>query len=439
MTTLHQSIVASNRPRPQASDPSSRLFNRNFVLLWQGLAVSQLGSQIYSIAITFWIKEATESASLLGFMMMASSLPGAVLGLVSGALSDRYSRRAIILFADMVRGALTLSLAASLWIYPERTSVIIAWMLVVGVGNAMCGSLFGPAVSAAIPDLVPGARVATANSLRQMTLQVVQFGGRALAGILFTLLGAPVLTFFNGLSFLISALAVYFVRIPRTQTKGNDSRQGFRQLGTEIMTGFGYVRRVPGLTQVFVVSSLLSFLTMPVIVLLPFYVEDWLKLSLDWYGYVLAIYGAGAFAGSAAAGLVRLSANRRAPVLLSIAILYCLCVTLLGIVSNLLGALSLAFIIGALGAFNGVSYMTLLQLTTPSHLRGRVFGLLATLSSSLAPLGMGLGGVVFDVTGKNIPLMYVSCGTLMTVLCLCVCLNREFRRFLKSDVGSVSN
>ena len=69
-----------------------KLFNRNYFLLWQGQFVSQLGNQVYAVAMLFWITHATNSASVLGLMMMLSSLPAVILGPIGGTLADRQSR-----------------------------------------------------------------------------------------------------------------------------------------------------------------------------------------------------------------------------------------------------------------------------------------------------------------------------------------------------------
>ena len=90
----------------------TNLLNKNFVLLWQGQLVSLFGVQAYNIAMMFWIKHQTGSATLMGLVMMVSQIPGVVLGPVSGVFVDRYSRWKIIVGSDLIRGFVTISLAA---------------------------------------------------------------------------------------------------------------------------------------------------------------------------------------------------------------------------------------------------------------------------------------------------------------------------------------
>jgi MFS family permease len=93
-------------------------------------------------------------------------------------------------------------------------------------------------------------------------------------------------------------------------------------------------------------------------------------------------------------------------------------------------ALVLALMIGMIGGFVTVNITTLVQLTTPGLIRGRVFGLLGTISGSIMPIAAGLSGVVADLTGRNIPLIYLTCSAGLMLLAVMVTFNREVRGFL---------
>ena len=81
------------------------------------------------------------------------------------------------------------------------------------------------------------------------------------------------------------------------------------------------------------------------------------------------------------------------------------------------------------GAFN-IAVITLIQIGTPDAMRGRLFGLFQTLVAGLTPISMGLTGVVADLTGQNIPLIYVVCGGVLVVISVAIAANRDYRRFL---------
>ena len=178
---------------------------------------------------------------------------------------------------------------------------------------------------------------------------------------------------------------------------------------------------------------------MPLIVLLPFYVEDFLGVTPDWYGYLLAGFGFGALIGYGFAGALKLSGKRRSrSVILAMIFMTTLLASLS--VSNI-PILSLAIWVG-IGMANGfinINIITLLQTSVPSELRGRIFGLLTTITAGLTPFGLGLGGVVADLTGRNIPLIFGVCGIILILLSLTISLLRPFRRFLSEGTIEIES
>ncbi len=95
------------------------LFNRHFVFLMQGQLVSQLGSQAFTIALVFWVKQQTESASLVGTILMTSLVPGILSGPVGAAFADYYSRKSLIIICDLLSFLAVGSLFVLLTWFPE--------------------------------------------------------------------------------------------------------------------------------------------------------------------------------------------------------------------------------------------------------------------------------------------------------------------------------
>jgi predicted MFS family arabinose efflux permease len=312
-------------------------------------------------------------------------------------------------------------------------------MLLFSVSTALAalGAFFQPAVSATVPDLVPKNKIPGAVSLMQGSFQGCMLLGQGTGGILNRLLGAPVLFMIDGLSFLVAATTDCMLTIPQTLP---ERKRGWKEQATamrrDIAESFRYVWRKAGLRRLVLASMVQNFFTVPILVLLPFFVEDHLKRPSDWYGYLLASHGAGALIGLLAPGVLGLSPRARARSLIVTMILDAAGFALLAAVRDPWTAAALAGVGGALTGYTGVSIIAILQITTPSQLRGRVFGALGTLAGGLAPLAMGAGGVAADLLDRNVPLVYAGCGLAMLAVALWLPFNREYREFLASEAGS---
>ncbi len=411
-----------------------RLFNRNFFLLWQGQLVSQIGSQAYAIAMMLWVKHETGSASLMGLLMMVSMIPFVILGPFAGTFADHFSRRKIIIFSDILSGIPVLTLAFLMFYQPDNSELLIVCLFLVSVTLGVIRSFFNPAIQASIPDIVPREKVSAANSLNQSSYQISQFVGQGVGGYLFVILGAPLLFLIDGITYLFSAFSESFIKIPqKIPEKRGGWRDKFKQFKSDTMEGFRYVWGHAGIRAFFFAAAFINFFVIPIFVLLPFYVEDHLKATSDWYGYILAALGFGTLIGYAIAGGVKISGHIRSTAVISALILLSFCLPLLSILREPVLALALMIIIGVLSGFFHINIYTLLQIAIPSEMRGRVFGLLLTISGGLAPISMGLSGIIADLVNQNIPLIYAVSGIITLFLSIITSFSKNFRSFLRSE------
>jgi MFS family permease len=411
--------------------------NKNFVLLWQGQFVSQLGSQAFTVAMMFWLKHVTGSASAMGIILMASMLPMVILGPIGGTLADQVSRRRIIIFTDLASGVGVILFALVMFLAPDATDLLLVLLFVVAVGGGVLRAFFSPAISAAIPSIVPDEKVAAANSLNQSSTEVSTLIGQGIGGVLFRLLGAPVLFLIDGITYVFSAVSETFIEIPQTLPEERLTwRDAGRRVMADLRAGISHVTARRGLRDFMIAAAVINFFSMPFFVLLPFHVEDTLGSTPDWFGYMLAGFGAGGIVGYAAAGTLRTTGRSRGAIMALCLVGLAACMTALGVAPTVGTSLALMIVAGVFHGYFQVGIMTILQLSTPEDMRGRVFGVLQTLVMGLTPISMGLAGVAADLVDQNTRLLFTVCGGVLFVTAVVVAFDPPLRGYLAYETES---
>ncbi len=95
--------------------------------------------------------------------------------------------------------------------------------------------------------------------------------------------------------------------------------------------------------------------------------------------------------------------------------------------------LSLFALIGVIIGYNNIKYITILQSKIDPDKRGRVLGIMGTVSSALAPLGMALSGILADLLDKNIPLIFFMTALIFLLITIALFFHKEYMKFLEYD------
>ncbi len=395
-----------------SSNTNTKLFNKNFILLTQGQFVSEMGTQIGGIAIALYLKHQTGSASLTTLVMMFFSLTYALFTPFGGTFADRYSRKHILVFTDLVAGLVTLFIAVILILdLPLPYVVVFLFAAQFVYGTAM--GFFYPTINAMIPDIMSKKHLSKANSIKSGSYQLAYLMGQSIGAWIFNLFGAVAVFVINGVTYLFSSISESFINLKYKTVPDKtapDNENPLKQFFTEVKAGFSYLIHEKGTRNIILLLSVSYFFLGPFLGLLVFFVEDIMLVDAKWYGFILGAFGGGAALGFVLVSTIPFSPRGRSQFILISFLIFSFCCGFFGLVNNPVLALVLYVLAGMVIGFIYIAFETAIQNKVPEELRGRVFGTLGITINGLLPVGIGLSGVAADLFNQNITMIFAVCG-----------------------------
>jgi MFS transporter, DHA3 family, macrolide efflux protein len=401
--------------------------NRPFRNLFFGQFISQIGDYFAFLAITVVVAsfstENSETTREVSGVMIAIGLPRLIFGVLAGVFVDRWDRRITMLVSDLIRPAITLLLIPAFLMQNLWMIYVLAFLL------SAVGTFFIPAKGALIPNMVPAEHLTAANAFTQTSVMMAFFVGPALAGGTFALVGEGnmwVAFVVDAVSFLVSGLMIWLIRMPkeatqvslRTQedagTASNRSEVG--KVWAELMVGL----KALVLNRAMSVLALVFGITMLGIgalnVLWVVFLRSAFGFQTTELAWRFAVIDIAFFAGMAAASvLVGSFLNKLAPKLFIVWGLILAGVTTLpiGFLPDYWLVVAAMLLVGLTVAPINTGVTTLMQIVVPNSQLGRVGGGIATVSETANITSMALAGVLGSILG--IPLVFFISGVLLVL------------------------
>jgi len=378
------------------------LRQRNFRVFFIGQAASQIGTGMAPVAIAFAVLE-HGSASDVGYVLAAETLPLVLFLLVGGVIADKFSRRLVMLSSDILRFCAQGVLG--IWILVATPPLWGFLFLAALLGTGM--AFFTPAMTGLVPQILEDAHLQQGNALNGLAESGGRIVGPALAGVIIATSSPGWAVLVDALSYLVSVLSLAMVRADWSVIRPSDTfvvllREGWQQFWDRTW-----------LWVVVVQSSIVNTLIFaPFFVLGPVIAKEHLRGATAW-GAVLASLGVGALVG----GAVMLRVRPRRPLLVGMLISFVWVFPLMALaypVSTVAIAIGSFFGGGALSVF-GALWNTTMQREIPAEVLSRVsaydwFGSLVFL-----PLGMAAVGPLADSFGTTVVLVTAAGLTVLLI------------------------
>jgi predicted MFS family arabinose efflux permease len=376
---------------------------RDFRVLWGGAFTSSIGTWMQKVAQAWLVLRLTDSPFYLGLDTFLGEAPILLLTMLGGVVADRYDRRRVLLLSQYIQMSTALTLAALVYFDVARIWHILALSSITGTAQAFGG----PAYQSLMPTLVRKDEMPNAIALNSIQFHTARIIGPLAAGVALAAWGSAACFSLNALSFLAvigSLLALRHVHVPPATR---------RPVLEEWRGGLAYVQRTPEIRAFMFLAFCSSLLGQPVLTLLPVFVQRVFHQDAAGYSWMMAFSGAGSVAGAlAVAWLGRFPGMARTALSLQ-AVLGVLLVAFA--VSRVLPLSYVLLFSGSIAMMMVNSMLSsLVQLTAPDEMRGRVISIYMMAFRGGMPLGAILAGSLADRTSA--PVALTATGALLTLI-----------------------
>ena len=376
--------------------------NRNLNLLLSGQLVSQVGDKFHMLAVAFLVLKTTGSPAKMGLILFCSVFPSMLLGLVSGTFVDRYNRKFIIIAADAARGLVVAGLALCYFLNILNFPILMLAQVILSI----CTAFFDPAIPAIIPQLVKSNQLSRANSQAQFISGAATVVGPALGGIMVAWGGYLPVFLINAVSYLVSAVCEYFIKIPPLKRQG----QADTKILNDIRQGCRYVFLRHHLMIILIMVGAIHFFVGCIEVAIPILATNLNGEGARNIGYLQTFFGTGMIISALLLSIINIT-GREARFLFGGVFCIGLVMLLASLIylSGVRGVVAFMLLFSLMGGaiiVAGTSFRSILQTEVEEGMMGRVFGFAAAVGNISIPLATLIYGILMS---------YINHGSLMAI------------------------
>ncbi|MDU1312470.1 MAG: MFS transporter [Clostridium septicum] len=390
------------------------MINKNFIIIVIGQIISLFGNAIQRFSMSLYLLEFTGSTAAFANILAISTIPYIIFAPIAGRIVDNVNRKKIMVYLDLFCTILIGAYAFILLNGSDNELIVAVVMFILSI----CSTLYGPAVTSSIPQIVNEDKLTTANGIINQVGSVVNFVGPILAGVLYGLLGIKLIVIINAISFLVSAIMELFLDIPDVRKKEEIccnhkenllSVDFLRKSFVDMKNSFGYLKKEKKVVLGIIVSyALCNIFLVPILsIVAPYFINILLGLPSQIYGIVEGICVIGMILGGI---LISIKPNMFSmkkihytyfPMILGVMLM-----SILGFININSYALAGIFAISGMAimlslALSNILTLTFIQKEVPADMLGRV----SAFSTAVATISVAPGQLLFgQVIDSGIPI-----------------------------------
>jgi MFS family permease len=399
--------------------------NPDFLKLWGAYSTSSLGSQLASLAYILTAVITLQATPMqVGLLRAAGPAAAGLVGLFAGVIVDRLSRKSLLIFSDLGRAALAITIPILYMLGVLR----IEYLYIVLFLTGLLSILGDVGIMAYIPALLKKEELIEGNSKIAMTDSVTIVAGSGASGALVQALTAPIAIVIDAVSFVLSAVFIWTIPTPVPAAVPKEDRQSIRK---DITEGLGFVYRSPFLRPLAHYLGLHFYFIFIFIPVFDLYAVRELGFEPILLGLVISVVGVG-FLVSALTAKRLTQRFGLGPTVVGGALVTAIAVFMMPMQGNTKAAavaiLMAAHFLLALGIQTcGINLMSLRQSITPDRLQGRMNASFRFVNVCMMMLGSLTAGVLGETIGLRATLMVAAVGMLLPFLRLLFSPIRDLR------------
>jgi MFS family permease len=369
--------------------------HRNYRLYFMGQLGSQVGTWLQNAAQAWLVLDLTQnSAVAVGVLSFCLYTPYAILGLLGGAMADRWERRKVMVITQSLMAVCATALAVVAFLRVDSVYVIYGIAMVRGAVMAFNN----PARQALMVNLVGRSELPNAIALNASLNNATRVIGPAIAGVLIATVGVATCFAINAISFIPIIWALALMRPAEFFAGGPRSSAPIFQ---SIREGLVYARRNKTVRVVLTMLFLTSTVAINFDIVLPVLARLTMHGTAQTYGFITAIFGLGAFTGAVTvASRKQVSRGLLIGASAGFGIAQCIVATQ----QSMLGVGLSLYVTGICYTLYTANSNALVQLAVPPQMQGRIAGLYNYVFLAAGPLGSLLAGTLADRGGAALAL-----------------------------------
>lgn len=354
-----------------------------------------------------WYLTTEYSINIVPWFLAVSFLPHIFMSFYSSKIINRHGTLKTVIATEYFRGVVLFALFGLLFFIPEKSTIFLSALFaaafLVGIGS----SVFNPAILSLPPALVEEEKVPALNALLDTSFSISNILGAACAIVLLNIFDIKILVLINAVSFFAAALLQGRVKLRNQQVAVVEDS---KQLGP-----MAVLKKYPAIMRMLLSFLFINVVFTPILVMIPWYVENVFKGNGSDLAWIEAAMGAGAFLTgmylSLSAFTVR--AEKRIGMIAIICFLFGLFFQVFSFSKTTMEASCLLFLIGILSTFLNVQVLTYFQTSLNEHEVPSIMVAVNIISAASMPLSFAISGILFPIV--DIPRFALICG-LLTML-----------------------